>query len=111
MAPELLIDAPSIQQREESMFAVDVFSLGCVFAYSLSKGNKHSYGTGNFRDYRMENKEEMILTVDDFYRHDRGLFDRITFMLFPHASYRYSIEEVVENTSFIEGIEREYGDS
>ena len=40
MAPELQRKAPSIKE-EQAMFAVDIFSLGCVFASSLSKGNQH----------------------------------------------------------------------
>ena len=52
---------------------MDVFALGCVFAYSLSRGNKYPFGTGNLRDYRLENNEEPILTVDDFNQYGRAL--------------------------------------
>lgn len=82
MAPELYSKVPI--SDNQALFAADIYSLGCVFAYSLSKGNQHPFGTGNLRDYRMESKEEMILTLQDFDHYGgRGLFQLIRLMLSP----------------------------
>lgn len=105
MAPELQSRAPSIRE-EQAMLAIDIFSLGCVFAYSLSKGNQHPFETERLRDHRMQNNEDMILTVDDFDQHyDRALlFDLIYKMLRPSASKRPTINQVIMHPFFIEGI-------
>jgi len=105
MAPELQRKSPSIKE-EQDMFAVDIFSLGCVFAYSLSNGNQHPFGTESLRDHRMLNNEEMILTVDDFKPYGETLFDLIHSMLAANASNRISINQVINHPFFIENDER-----
>lgn len=55
MAPKLYSNIPI--KDEKAMLSVDIFSLGCIFTYSLSNGNQHPFGSRNLRDYRMENSE------------------------------------------------------
>jgi len=101
MAPELQRKSSSIKE-EQAMYAVDIFSLGCVLAYSLSNGNQHPFGTESLRDHRMQNNEEMILTVDDFKPYGEPLFDLIKSMLITNASNRISINQVIDHPFFIE---------
>jgi len=62
-----------------------------VYAYSLSKGNQHPFGTGNLRDYRIVNNEETILTIEDFDHYGgQGLLQLIRLML-RSSDKRYTI--------------------
>jgi len=110
MAPELSNKITPIVD-EQAMLAVDIYSLGLVFAYSLSEGNQHPFGSGNLRDYRMDNREGMILTVHDFNQHGQVLFQLIRCMLSEYSYQRYTIKEVIEHPFFIEGFKKEYIDS
>ncbi len=106
MAPELYTKAPI--RDEKAMFAIDIYSLGCIFAYALSKGNQHPYGTGNLRDYRMESKEEMILTLQDFDHYGgRGLFQLIRLMLSETISVRGTIQDVIQHAFFVDGMKED----
>lgn len=58
--------APELDEAERYDTKVDIFPLGCVFAYTLT-GGKHPFGDEVLsRSLRMKNKEEMLLTVDHF---------------------------------------------
>jgi len=41
-------------------FKVDIFPLGCVFGYTLSKEQHHPFGEKEDRAYRIKNKKEPI---------------------------------------------------
>jgi len=101
MAPELHDTSTSIKE-EQAMLAVDIYSLGCVFGYSLSKGNQHPFGTDSLRDYRMQNNEPMILSADDFdEKYEQAVvFDLISLMLMPNANERIAISKVIEHSFF-----------
>jgi len=109
MAPELYNSKVSIHEKE-AIFAVDIFSLGCVFAYTLSKKNKHPFGPRKLRDYRIEN-EDMILTIEDFDTYGSCALILIRDMLSKFYPNRISIEEVIYHPFFIEGINGELSES
>jgi len=58
--------APELYMYERHDFKVDIFSLGCVFAYTLT-GGKHPFGVErDERTNRIKNKEAMVLVSKDF---------------------------------------------
>ena len=58
--------APELDESERYDTKVDIFPLGCVFAYTLT-GGKHPFGDEALsRSLRIRNKEGMLLTLDHF---------------------------------------------
>ena len=84
MAPEMCFNdhQPEMQKVPKASFGVDIFSLGVLFCVTLSVNNQHPFGERNLRDYRIKNKEPMILTIEDF-KGNLLLFNLIESMLNP----------------------------
>ena len=96
MAPEMF-DSERIDSK------VDIFPLGCVFAYALT-GGKHPFGDEtNERTIRIARKEKMLLTIEDLnrpYGDDLSAFALIQSMLDVESSKRPSAEQVLNHVFF-----------
>ncbi len=85
-------------------FKVDIWSLGCIFSYTLSKGN-HPFGNDNIdeRIARIIRKELMLLVQDDLkksYSRDGVAFALIQSMLEIEPSKRPTITDVEKSAIF-----------
>ena len=95
-APELCGDQGRKYENKNTIsFQVDIFPLGCIIGYSLS-GGKHPFGTGNMRDYRIENKRSMILTIRDL-KFNQSAMELIQSMLNPDPNKRPTATEVLQH--------------
>jgi len=96
--------APEVYESNSFDFKVDIWSLGCIFCYVLSKG-KHPFGNDNIdeRIARIIRKEPMLLVQDDLresYSKDGVAFALIQSMLEIKPSKRPKITHVEENAIF-----------
>jgi len=88
--------APEMYELQRVDSKVDIWALGCVFAYTLS-GGKHPFGDDLYeRIYRIRTKQHMLLTVEDLkipYCDDRLAFELIQWLLLLHMLYTDIISE------------------
>ena len=92
MPPELFI-------KELFDFKVDVWALGCIFAYTLS-GGKHPFADDNKRVIRIMNKKPMVLGQKDFkkpYSNDPSIFLLIKSMVSVEPVNRPEITDVLKS--------------
>jgi len=87
--------APEVYQFKRFDFKVDIWALGCIFAYMLT-GGKHPFGDdSNERIVRINRKEPMLLIPSDLkvaYSKDGGtVFNLIKFMLEMEPNLRPSL--------------------
>jgi len=97
MAPE--------QYTEHYGREVDIFSLGCVFGYTLSEGNKHPFGEDiDDRIYMVKRRMPMVLENNKLksrYLNDGGFaFQLIQSMLNMNPDYRPTAQSILENEFF-----------
>ena len=99
MTPEMCFndgkEATENPKAPDASLEVDIFSLGVIFGQALSIGNQHPYGTGNLRNYRIQTKEPMMLSVFDFKGNER-LFNLIHWMLNPEPKERPTVAQVLQ---------------
>jgi len=58
--------APEVYESNRFDFKVDIWALGLIFSYTLSKGNKHPFGNkSNVRIVQMIRKEPMMMVKED----------------------------------------------
>jgi len=93
MPPELFI-------KELFDFKVDVWALGCIFAYALS-GGKHPFGDDIKRVIRIMEKEPMVLGQKDLkepYSEDPSIFALIKSMVSAEPDNRPSVTDVLKSS-------------
>ncbi len=88
---------PEVYEFERVDFSVDVWALGCIFAYTLSAG-KHPFGDDpDQRTHLIKNKEPIILKQENLkepYSKDPFAFDLIKSMLETDPSKRPTVTDV-----------------
>lgn len=96
--------APEVYINERFDFKVDMFALGCIFGYLLSKENVHPFGANSYaRIARIIAREPMILIHEDLkapYSEEDVAFKLIQSLLEMDHSLRPAVEEVVQNPFF-----------
>lgn len=73
--------APELYEVERYDTKVDIFPLGCVFAYTLTGGKLPFGDEALSRSLRIKNKEGMLLTLDHFTNKNSDLDYREAFYL------------------------------
>jgi len=94
---------PEVYKRERLDFKFDIWSLGCIFSYTLS-GGKHPYGDDMERIIRIMGKKCMVLNKEDLkepYSEDPYAFELIKSMLAVEPTTRPTVGDVVNNWFFI----------
>ena len=95
--------APEVYQMERCDCKVDIFPLGCIFAYTLS-GGKHPFGDDqDKRLLRIKRKEPMLMVKEhlkESYSRDGVAFELIKSMLEMDPYKRPSTENVLNSTFF-----------
>ena len=92
--------APEICHGDGFHFSADVFSLGCVFSYTLI--SKHPFGDNKeMRADLIYYKKDMILTLEQFMEHnyDDKMFELIKSMVHSDADKRPNIDQVYKQTN------------
>jgi len=90
--------APEVYESNRFAFKVDIFSLGCVFAYILA-GRKHPFGDNvNERVLRISRKERMLVAKQDF--RNGEAFKLIQSMLEMDPSKRPTAVDILNKCSF-----------
>lgn len=96
--------APELYHLERYDVKVDIWTLGCVFAYVLTNSMKHPFGDDVYeRVNRIYQKKNMLLNIEDLkrpYCYDRLAFELIQSMLEIKSSRRPSAEEVLNHVFF-----------
>lgn len=96
--------APELFDSEDCDFPVDIFALGCIFAYTLTIGGKHPFGAKPLEQYiRILDKETMLLHLDDFkkpYSSGRMEFELIEWMVKIDPKARPEIGAVLQHSFF-----------
>jgi len=100
MAPELF------EEERVDYFKVDIWALGCIFAYTMSRG-KHPFGDDDKRIGRIRRKEPMVLVQEDFNK-NRYLppstrfeaFELVKSMLDVDPTIRPTVDKVLQNPFF-----------
>jgi len=94
--------APEVYESDRVDSSVDVWALGCIFAYILSEG-KHPFGdTPDERQNSIKNKKSTRLTQKDLkepYSKDTFAFELIKFMLEANPSKRPTVRDVENSFS------------
>lgn len=94
---------PEVFKEKRFDFTVDVWALGCIFAYTLSVETKHPFGDdANDRLARIIRKEPMLFTQEDLkesFSNDPAAFELIKAMLEIDPAKRPTIGDV-ENSYF-----------
>lgn len=97
--------APELDESGRYDTKVDIFPLGCVFAYTLT-GGKHPFGDEVLsRSLRIRNKEGMLLTPDHFTNKNSDLdfsaaFYLIRSMVEMNPAKRPTAEQVLHHNFF-----------
>jgi len=101
MAPELYHQSIKIRLTNSKM---DIFPLGCIFAYTLS-GGKHPFGDDpDLRIGRIKRKETMVFTKEDLnepYYHSEECFKLIKSMVEMEPTNRPTADELKRSTFFL----------
>ena len=95
--------APEIGNNEETYTnKIDVFSSGCVFGFTLSKGVHHPFGEN--AQLRIKNKEPMTLTIQQLNGEGENAFELIKSMLYIDPEMRPSAEQLLNHEYFNEPV-------
>lgn len=96
--------APETYHSKRLDFKVDMFALGCLFAFTLSHG-KHPFGDDlDERLFRMRKGYPMILTFRDLkapYSNDLVAFQLIQSMLAIDPAERPTAKDVLDHDFFV----------
>jgi len=92
---------PEVYESNRFDFSVDVWALGCIFAYILSEGNKHPFGDDpDKRQVSIKDRESIKLKQENLkepYSKDPFAFELITFMLEADPSKRPTVTYVLKS--------------
>jgi len=95
--------APELYEAGRFDFKVDIWSLGCIFGFTLS-GGKHPYGNDSSKRVNMiKEKRPMLLTLQDLkapYRTDDQSFELIKSMLEMNPESRLDVNAVLSSPFF-----------
>ena len=95
--------APELYDSDRYDYKVDIFPLGCVFAYTLT-GGKHPFGEDLIeRPLRVKRKEPLLITKKDMrepYSNNDLAFELITSMVMVDPAYRPTAAEILTNEFF-----------
>lgn len=95
--------APEVYNFNERLGSkVDIFPLGCTFAYTLS-GGKHPFGRNGQRSFRIRNRRSMLMAQQDLiepYSEDSVAFELIKSMLEMDPSERPTVGNVLDSKFF-----------
>lgn len=94
--------APEVYQSKRFDSKVDIFPLGCIFAYTLTRG-KHPFGDDSIkRISRIKDKEPMILVQEDLNasQYSEEGFKLIEVMLNMEPVNRPTADEVLKSSFF-----------
>ena len=97
--------APELYQSEHWDSKVDIFPLGCVFAYTLTDGGKHPFGDDDpiRRQIRIIDHEPILLTIEDLkkpYANDDVAFELIRSLVQMDPENRPTAYEVLNHPFF-----------
>ncbi len=96
--------APELYLNERHDFKVDIFALGCVFAYTLSSSGKHPFGDNpDERSIRIKSKGSLQLSQKDLkipYSQDQTAIELIQLTLEMEPTERPSAEEILQHNFF-----------
>lgn len=96
--------APEMYQLERFDSKVDIFPMGCIFAYTLS-GGKHPFGEkDDERSFRIRNKGAMLMIEKDLnepYLKKGVAFKLIESMLHMDPTKRPTVEKVLNDVFFV----------
>lgn len=94
---------PEVYECDRFDFSVDIWALGLIFAYTLSKGNKHPFGDeSNERIFRIKRKEPMLMVQEDLkvpYSRDGVAFRLIQSMLEMDPSKRPTATDILRHSA------------
>lgn len=97
--------APEVYLLDRFDFKVDMFALGCIFGYALSKGNKHPFGDdNNARISRIRQKQGILLTQKELkapHSIDDVAIKLIQSMLETESEKRPTAKDVLKNVFFV----------
>jgi len=92
--------APEVYLLDRFDFKVDIFALGCIFGYTLSRGNQHPFGDTNSRIVRIIQKQNMVLKKKQLrapYCYDSEAIKLIQSMLEMEPKKRPTAENVLKD--------------
>ncbi len=97
--------APELYEEDRRYdFKVDIFPLGCLFGYTLSKGKHHPFGDDVERPFRIMKKlEPVFLALEDIkepYSNDLVALELIKSMIQMEPTKRPSSEDILINSFF-----------
>ncbi len=97
--------APELYQSEHWDSKVDIFPLGCVFAYTLTDGGKHPFGDDDHlrRQIRIIDQEPILLSSEDLkksYSNDDEAFELIQSLVEMNPENRPIADEVLNHPFF-----------
>jgi len=98
--------AAEVYESNRFDFKVDVWALGLIFAYTLSKGNHHPFGeNSNERIVRIIKKEPMTMVKKDLkeaYSSDGIVaFELIQSMLDMEPAKRPTVSDILKKSTFL----------
>jgi len=97
--------APEVYESNRFDFKVDIWALGLIFAYTLTKENKHPFGdNSNERIVRIIRKEPMVMVKENlkeaYSRDDVVAFELILSMLQMDPLRRPTVRDMLEKSPF-----------
>jgi len=96
---------PELYEKDRFDTKVDIFALGCIFAYTLTEGSKHPFGENNDeRSFRIRKKEQMQMAQTDLkeaYLKDPFAFELIESMLKTEPSDRPTVGDITNSLFFL----------
>jgi len=96
--------APEVYLSKRVDYKVDIFPLGLIFVYTLSKGNKHPFGDDpDGRVWRIKNKESMKMIRNDLkepYSENDEAFNLIKSMLVMNPDERPTVQDILNSLFF-----------
>jgi len=97
--------APEVYECDRFDFKVDIWALGCIFGYTLAKGNKHPFGEDlDKRVVLIKDKKPMILVTKDLkdsYSKDDVTIKLIQSKLRVDPSRRPTIKSIKKSAFFL----------
>jgi len=106
--------APELFDSEELDFPVDIFALGCIFAYTLTVGGKHPFGANPLEQYiRILDKKPPLFYSNAFkkpYSSSTIAFELIEWMIKIDPKERPEIDAVLQHPFFFNNASGNYSD-
>lgn len=97
--------APEVYEFDRFDFKVDIWALGCIFAYILTEGNKHPFGDDpDKRVVLIKEKKPMMLAPNQLkkpFSTTATAFELIRSMLMVTPSERPTIQAIIQDISFL----------